>query len=240
MLRKIQMPSISFIVARSVPDNVIGCENALPWHLKTDLQNFKKVTKEKAVIMGRKTFDSIGRPLPNRRNIVLSRNCGGLPETVECVDTIEAALFAADSYSILNDKTEFFVIGGDQIYKLFSRFCEKIYLTEVFVSDVKGDAFFEHAYDRRKWKILSENDYSKSDDDDYPFRITVLQRRKKHTRMFEVSEFYKNYADRLNMLNEFQKLNLASKLKELEFEDGEEHEQEDFFPAPEPISISSK
>jgi dihydrofolate reductase len=238
MLRKIQMPSISFIVARSVPDNVIGCENTLPWHLKTDLQNFKKVTKDKAVIMGRKTFDSIGRPLPSRKNIVLSRNCGGLPEGVECAETLEAALFIADSYSILNDKTEFFVIGGDQIYKLFSRFCEKIYLTEVFVSDVRGDAFFEHAYDLRQWKILSEDDYSKSEDDDHPFRITVLERRKKHTRMFDISEFYKNNAERLDALSEIQKINLECKLKELELEG--EYEQEEFFPIPMLVSNGTK
>ncbi|MBN9671601.1 dihydrofolate reductase [Roseibium aggregatum] len=215
-VRKIALPSISFIVARSYPDYVIGCENQLPWHLKSDLKNFKELTQKKAVIMGRKTFDSIGRPLPNRKNIVLTRNTEGLPNTVEAVTNVEAAFFAADFFSILNDQKEFFVIGGDQIYKLFRKFCNRVYLTEVFAPDVVGDAYFDFEYDGRQWRTISETEYSKSEDDDYPFRITELERRMQNVRILDIDQFYTDISPKVDFLSEMQKEQFKKKLKSRE------------------------
>src|SRR5882724_3180559 len=128
MSNRARMPSISFIVARSSPGNVIGYENKLPWHLKSDLKRFREITTGHVVIMGRATFESIGRPLPNRTNIVLSRNpaltnSGGINfdegTQLTWTNTFEDALLTADIISICRQKSDIFVIGGEAMYKLF-------------------------------------------------------------------------------------------------------------------------
>ncbi|MGI9464727.1 MAG: dihydrofolate reductase, partial [Aestuariivirgaceae bacterium] len=93
--KRVTMPSISFIVARSYPGNVIGCENELPWSLKTDLKNFRTITTGHVVVMGRKTLESIGKPLPNRTNVVLSREESKKSNGVYWAGNVEDALFIA-------------------------------------------------------------------------------------------------------------------------------------------------
>ena len=151
-LRELILPSISCVVARSYPDRVIGCENQLPWRLKTDLQNFKKTTKGHAVIMGRKTFDSIGRPLPNRKNIILSKQNNFTNADVEIANSFEQALFSADVYSISESVRDIFIIGGDQIYRVFEEFINKVYLTDVFTGEISGDAFFDFDFDKFRFQ----------------------------------------------------------------------------------------
>ncbi|WP_082476609.1 dihydrofolate reductase [Methylobacterium sp. Leaf99] len=186
------MPSISYIVARSSPGGVIGCENQLPWKLKTDMKFFRSVTQGNAVIMGRKTFESLGRPLPNRTNIILSTEKSGLADGTIWVNTPENALYIADLFSILGARTEIFVIGGAQIYKVFTSMFTKIYLTEVFHQFQGGDAFFRNKFDRREWDIVQENTYPASDQDEFPFRICVMEKKIKYTRNRDITEFYVN------------------------------------------------
>jgi dihydrofolate reductase len=188
--KKIVMPSASFVVARSNPGNIIGCENALPWKLKTDLQRFRNLTSGHAVIMGRKTLESIGRPLPNRKNIVVSRSQPVATAGVDWVKSVEDAVFLADYYSICRNKDDFFVIGGDQIYRSFldKNLYNRIYLTEVFSNDIKGDAYFHYEFDGRIWKTEEEIDFRKSDIDQYPFRFTTYAKKSKYVR-------YRPYAD---------------------------------------------
>ena len=189
-LRKIEMPSIAFVVARSHPGHVIGCENKLPWRLKGDLRRFKETTTGHVVIMGRKTFHSIGRPLPNRKNIVITRNFDLDKDGVVCAQNAESALFLADYYSIIMEKMDLFVIGGDAVYKLFEGLFNKVYLTEIFGGQIVGDAFFNYEFDRRRWKTISEQDFPKSEDDQFPCRLTVLERRTKYVRQRELSDFF--------------------------------------------------
>jgi len=167
------MPSAAAIVARSWPDHVIGVDNKLPWHLRTDLQNFKKLTSGHAIIMGRKTYASIGRPLPNRHNIVLSRTDVQEVPGMQWARDIETALLLADVHSIINRQTEFFVIGGEQIYTLFLKYINRVYLTEVFAR-VNGDAKFDHEFDRKVWRYKREDEFPATDVDDHPFRITEM------------------------------------------------------------------
>ncbi|RYG87700.1 MAG: dihydrofolate reductase [Alphaproteobacteria bacterium] len=167
------MPSAAAIVARSWPDHVIGVDNKLPWHLRTDLQNFKKLTSGHAIIMGRKTYASIGRPLPNRHNIVLSRTPVDEASGLQWARDIETALLLADVHSIINRKTEFFVIGGEQIYELFLKYINRVYLTEVFAR-VNGDAKFDYEFDRKVWRYKREDEYPATDVDDHAFRISEL------------------------------------------------------------------
>ena len=180
------MPSASSIVARSYPDKIIGVDNSLPWHLRTDLQLFKKRTQGHAVIMGRKTFESIGKPLPNRTNIILSRTepsfLGKFP-SLEWAQNPETALLLADIESIISGNTQFFIIGGDQIYRVFERFINTIFVTDVFCGNINGDAKFELDFgdpmsiEKGEWIIRSEEEYPKSEFDEYPFRITKYCRR---------------------------------------------------------------
>ncbi|WP_195174018.1 dihydrofolate reductase [Mesorhizobium sp. INR15] len=171
------MPSATSIVARSYPDHVIGIENKLPWHLGTDLRYFRKRTEGHAIIMGRRTFESIGRPLPKRENIVLSRT--PLPDArgIKWAKDIETALLLADVYSICNFKKQFFVIGGERIYGEFRKYINKVYLTEVFAR-INGDAKFDWEFDQKNWRYFKEKEYPRSEIDDYPFRITTLLRLK--------------------------------------------------------------
>jgi dihydrofolate reductase len=177
------MPSATSIVARSYPDKIIGVENRLPWHLGTDLKLFKERTQGHAIIMGRKTLESIGRPLPNRTNIVLSRTAIEEKPGLKWAQDVSTALFLADIATIYSRKEEFFVIGGEQIYSLFSRYINNIYLTDVFCGPINGDAKFEVDFSdsqrngKNEWISGREDEYPRSDIDDFAFRITKYRRR---------------------------------------------------------------
>lgn len=125
---------ISLIVAHD-ENRVIGYENAMPWHLPGDLQYFKKMTMGKPVIMGRKTFESIGRPLPGRRNIVITRNADYKQEGIETVGSLEEA------YALVHDAPEIMVIGGEQIFKLALPDADRLYITKINAT-FKGDTYF--------------------------------------------------------------------------------------------------
>ncbi|NNM71454.1 dihydrofolate reductase [Enterovirga aerilata] len=189
MSKPVKMPSIAYVVARSHPQHVIGCENKLPWRLRTDLRFFRSVTEGHAVVMGRRTFDSIGHPLRNRMNIVVSRQDGNDGNELKWVKNREAALFFADIYSIINERNQLMIIGGAEIYKVFADLVNKVFLTQVFGHFDDGDAFFDEKFDGRKWKTLEERDYPRSQDDDFPFRISILERRLKSVRQRELTDF---------------------------------------------------
>ncbi|GLS43899.1 hypothetical protein GCM10007884_18850 [Methylobacterium brachythecii] len=151
---------------------------------------FRKVTENHVVIMGRKTFESLGRPLPNRINIILSRSNEADGKDLFWATNREMALFLADTHSILKEKSEIIVIGGAQIYKIFSDLFTKIYLTEVFHQIENGDAHFTERFDKRYWAVTESQSWPASDHDQYPFEINVLERRNKYVRHREISDFY--------------------------------------------------
>ena len=143
------MKKISIIVAMS-KNRVIGVKNSLPWHISEDLKRFKRLTTGYPIIMGRKTFESIGKPLPERRNIVISRNQNLKVQDVEVVKSIEDALKICSSENLI------YIIGGEQIYNLAMPYANNIHLTEVN-KEVEGDAFFPE-FDKKEWKeIAREN-----------------------------------------------------------------------------------
>jgi dihydrofolate reductase len=175
--KRVKMPWATSIVARSYPDMIIGIENALPWHLGTDLRLFKRRTEGHAIIMGRKTFESIGRPLPRRLNIVLSRQPFQESTSVKWAKDPETALLMADIFSICHLKKQFFVIGGEKIYDTFFEFIDKVYLTDVFCGNINGDAKFPYEFSQEDWVTKDEVEYRKTEIDDHPFRITCYRRR---------------------------------------------------------------
>jgi dihydrofolate reductase len=131
---------LSLIVAVS-RNNVIGINNQLPWHLPEDLRYFKSVTMGKPIVMGRKTYDSIGRALPGRTNIVITRDEAWSAPGVEVAQTLERALKLAEQACEAAGASEVMVIGGEQIYRMTIDFADRLYLTQV-EAEVEGDAFF--------------------------------------------------------------------------------------------------
>jgi dihydrofolate reductase len=129
------IPPISMIVARS-RNLVIGKENKIPWKISADLQFFKKVTMGYPIIMGRKTWESIGRPLPGRRNIVVSRNTSYSAVGAELVSSLEQAL------DLLKEFNRVFVIGGQQLFNQAFPLADELFITEIELQ-VEGDTYFE-------------------------------------------------------------------------------------------------
>lgn len=136
---------ISLIVAAST-NNVIGADGDLPWRLPDDLRRFKRLTMGKPIVMGRRTWESLGRPLPGRRNIVLTRQAGFTADGCDSVASPAAALSAA------GDAEEIMIIGGSQVYELFLPKATRLYLTRVHAV-VDGDTFFP-AIDEGCWRLI--------------------------------------------------------------------------------------
>lgn len=184
------MPSATAIAARSYPDKIIGVDNKLPWHLGTDLKLFREKTLNHAVIMGRKTFESIGKSLPSRLNIVVSTRYYDDNNNIKFARDGETALFLADIYSIINGKKEFFVIGGEIMYNLFRRYINRVYLTEVFCGNINGDAKFDLEFrENSEWRTHKEREFPKTAIDDFAFRITEYIRYKPSHRFRTKEEF---------------------------------------------------
>ena len=159
--------NLSIIVAKS-KNNVIGVNGDLPWHISEDLKNFKAITMGKPIIMGRATYESIGRPLPGRRNIIITRQSDYHIDGAEVFLSPGSALEAIDSHE------EAMVIGGGEIYaSLFSR-VNRLYITHV-EKIVNGDTFFQEI-DYKLWNSVSCEDFPVNRDRKVAFRFEVLER----------------------------------------------------------------
>ena len=145
------------LIAAFAEEGVIGKDGKIPWTLKEDLKHFRNQTEGCSVVMGRKTYESIGRPLPNRLNIVMTKNPKKL-EGVKEVSNRKEALEIASSYS-----DEVFIIGGEKVYEEFLPFATKMYLTKIDIK-VKGDTFFPN-WNLSEWKELSRQDKRDLDQD---------------------------------------------------------------------------
>jgi dihydrofolate reductase len=140
------------IVVAVARNGVIGRGGTLPWHLPDDLRQFRALTIGKPILMGRRTFESIGRPLPGRQNLVLSHDAAFAAEGVERVTTLDAAIAAAGG------APEIAVIGGAAVYALVLPRALRLHVTEV-AADVDGDTFFP-AYDRSKWREIDRTPHA--------------------------------------------------------------------------------
>lgn len=140
------------IIAAIGKNNELGAGNALMWHLPGDMKFFRETTRGAAVIMGRLTFESIGRPLPNRRNIVISRNPDYSPEGTEVYPSLEAALNA------VKDGERVFIIGGARVYRDAVKYADALILTEIDGEYPEADVFFPE-FDKNGWnaEVVGEN-----------------------------------------------------------------------------------
>jgi dihydrofolate reductase len=161
---------ISIIAALS-ENGVIGRGGQLPWHLSADLQRFKRLTLGHSIVMGRKTWESIGRPLPGRRMIVVTRQSGYRAEGVEAAKSLDDAL---ELSSVANDD-EVFVIGGAEIYSLALPRADRLYLTLVHAK-IDGDAVFPQI-DWNAWQQTASEENVADHNNDYPFTFRVFERR---------------------------------------------------------------
>ncbi len=157
------------IIAAMDRNRLIGSNNQLPWHLPADLAHFKQVTMGKPIIMGRKTYESIGRPLPGRTNIVLTRSPDFHAEGVVTANTLQQAL----DYASVED--EVMIIGGSSIYELALPGADRLYLTYV-ESDCEGDAWFPE-FDIERWRIIASEQHAADEKNSSDYRFVTYDRK---------------------------------------------------------------
>ncbi|WP_043822162.1 type 3 dihydrofolate reductase [Aeromonas veronii] len=158
------------MIAAMAHDRVIGKDNQMPWHLPADLAHFKRVTLGKPVLMGRKTFESIGRPLPGRRNLVISRNPDYQAEGIEVVGSVEAALALLAGSSV----EELMVIGGGHLYAEMLPSADCLYLTRIDLA-VEGDTRFP-AFDYGQWQRVDCESHPADEKNPHPYSFEIWQR----------------------------------------------------------------
>lgn len=166
---------LSMIVA-AAQNRVIGRDNALPWYLPNDLKYFKQTTLGKPIIMGRKTYESIGKPLPGRTNIVITRQTDYQPDGVKVVHSVAEARDLAESVCLIDGQEEAMIMGGAEIYTLALPDADRLYLTEVH-ADVDGDAYFPE-YDKTEWQEISREDFSAEGPNPYNYSFVVYDKKR--------------------------------------------------------------
>ena len=161
--------TISLVVA-AAQNNAIGLAGKLPWHLPNDMKHFKNVTWGMPIVMGRKTFESLGKALPGRKNIVISRQPGWKAEGVIGVKNIEDALFVVKE----SDAKEVMVIGGGEIYKTLFEKARRIYMTRV-EAEPEADTFFP-SIRPEEWHLMSQQNYEADEKNAYNYSFQVWER----------------------------------------------------------------
>ena len=161
---------ISFLVAMD-KNRVMGIDNRLPWRLPADVKFFKEVTMGHPVVMGRKTYDSIGKPLPGRENIILTRNVDYQPEGCKVIHTVEESI----EY-MKNKNDEVFVIGGAQLFKELFPVADRLYITEIH-HEFEGDTFFPE-FEESEWTLSSSEKGIKDEKNPYDYFFHVYDRKR--------------------------------------------------------------
>lgn len=158
------------LIVAAAENNAIGKDNKMLWHLPNDFKYFKKNTLEHSVVMGRKTFESIGKPLPERRNIILTRDMNYTHEEVDVANSVQEVL------NYCRDEREIFIIGGAEIYKQTLPLADKILLTRVHTT-IDGDAYFPELLDH-EWNLVSAENHEKNEKHAFEYTFEVYERAK--------------------------------------------------------------
>lgn len=168
---------LSLIVAVA-QNNAIGRNNELLWHISEDLKYFKSTTTGHPVIMGRKTYESIGRPLPGRRNIVLTRGTLEIPPVKNPQTTSMEVVNSLDEvYAIAQGDEEFFVMGGGMLYNETFGKADFLYLTRIYAEAENADTFFPEV-DEMEWDVVRESQLLHDEENDIDFKFIVYKRRR--------------------------------------------------------------
>lgn len=161
--------TVSLSIISAMDENrLIGCNNALPWHLPADMAFFKQTTMNKPILMGRKTFESIGRPLPGRRNIIISRDTSYRIDGCDTANNIQAAL------ELIADQPEAMLIGGASLYQQTMDLADRLYITEI-QDKFSGDAWFP-AIDPAQWRETWREQHQPDDKNIYPYAFVKYQK----------------------------------------------------------------
>lgn len=167
------MTHISMIVA-AAENGVIGRDGQLPWRQPTDLKTFRRLTMGRPIIMGRKTFQSIGKPLDGRTNIVVTRDRAFRADGVHCVQSLEAAIAMAGPLVAASEAPEIMIIGGAELYRAAMPMATRIYLTRIHAKPI-GDATFETPA-AANWREVSTTPLPRAANDDHDATLTVWER----------------------------------------------------------------
>ncbi|WP_374057986.1 dihydrofolate reductase [Nitrosomonas supralitoralis] len=163
---------LSILVAMA-KNRVIGKNNQLPWHLPADLKHFKFLTMGHTIVMGRKTYESIGRPLPGRENIIITRQAGyGVPGAM-VANSLQDALLICEQGKTTN--SESFIIGGEELYRQTLDICQRMYITEI-QSDFEGDVLFPE-FDRSNWDEIQRDKHTPENDAHIEYHFVILDRK---------------------------------------------------------------
>lgn len=164
------------LIAAIGKNNELGKNNALLWKLPADLEHFKKTTLLHTVIMGRKTFESIGKPLPNRKNIVITRDANYKKDLPARAGGIEIAHSLAGALDLIKDiNEEIFVIGGAEIYKQVMPIADKLYITHIDAEDKKADTFFPEIIPV-VWNEISREEHKKDENNFFDYTFSVYEK----------------------------------------------------------------
>jgi dihydrofolate reductase len=163
---------LSILVAMA-RNRVIGQNNTLPWHLPADLKHFKSLTMGHPIIMGRKTYESIGKPLPGRTNIIVTKQTSFHAPGTKIANSIEEALEISKDSSHTNDES--FIIGGAELYQQTLKLCHRMYITEI-QSDFAGDTFFPE-YNHDEWQETAREMHQGDDKTDLAYHFVILDRK---------------------------------------------------------------
>ncbi|UJP05092.1 MAG: dihydrofolate reductase [Nitrosomonas sp.] len=170
------MPLRLSILVAMARNRVIGRNNQLPWHLPADLKHFKFLTMGQAIVMGRKTFESIGKPLPGRINIIITHQTDYEVPGATVVHSLENALLACEENSESDDSnSEHFIIGGEKLYRQTIKLCQRLYITEI-QREFDGDVFFPE-FERANWEEI-QRDKHVSEKDNLEFHFVILERKR--------------------------------------------------------------
>lgn len=167
------------IIAAIANNNEIGMKNKLLWNLPADMKHFREITSGHTVIMGRKTFESIGQPLPNRKNIIITRDKDYSHEGIDIVNSLEEAIRFASlengrEFEENQDEVEIFIIGGGEIYKQAIEKANKLYITEVH-QDFNGDTLFP-IVDKNIWKEIHREDHEPDEKNNIPYSFVEYKK----------------------------------------------------------------
>jgi dihydrofolate reductase len=162
------------MIAGVARNGVIGANGGIPWKIPSDMAFFKRTTMGKPIIMGRKQYESVGRPLPGRANIVVTRQAGYRPEGVVVVESLEAALERAREIAAVDDVAEVMIIGGGEIYAQAMPLADRLYISHVDLAP-EGDVLFP-AIDPDVWAVVEEPAVEFSERDAASFRVRVYER----------------------------------------------------------------
>ena len=162
------------LIAAVAKNGVIGVDGGLPWHLPDDLRRFKDVTRGHQVVMGRRTFEGLPGPLPQRRNFVVTRQQGYLADGVEVLHSLEEAIELAESHATSPD-APLYVLGGAVLYEAAMPYADRLDLT-LIDADIEGDTVFP-TFSRAEWVEIESIDHPADADHAYRFRVSVLERR---------------------------------------------------------------